>query len=109
MSTTNQDYFSKYRLLMAKTGRDPEEEWLPLWMHLKDTAGIMKKLANKWVPESVLAAAGLNSDQFLTTAIFLGAVHDIGKATSYFQSIITQSCPQKYEEITGGEIGRAHV
>ena len=101
MSTTDQGYFSKYRLLMAKTGRNPDEEWLPLWMHLKDTAGIMKKLANKWIPESVLAAAGLNSDQFLATAIFLGAVHDIGKATSYFQSIITQSCPQKYEEITG--------
>lgn len=49
MSTTDQGYFSKYRLLMAKTGRNPDEEWLPLWMHLKDTAGIMKKLANKWI------------------------------------------------------------
>lgn len=97
----NQDTLSQYRLLMAKTGRETEEEWLPLWMHLKDTAGIMEKLAKKWVPDSIPAAAGMNCSQFLTTAKFLGAVHDIGKATSYFQSIITQNCPQKYDEITG--------
>lgn len=98
--TMNQGTLSQYYLLMAKTGRGTEEEWLPLWMHLKDTAGIMEKLVKKWVPDSIPAAAGLNRSQFLTTAKFLGAVHDIGKATSYFQSIITLNCPQKYDEIT---------
>lgn len=97
----NHDSISKYQLLMAKTSRETEDKWLPLWMHLRDTAGIMEKLAKKWVPDSVLSSTGLNPDQFLTTAKFLGAIHDIGKATSYFQSIITQACPQKYEEITG--------
>ena len=42
-----------YHILMAKTGRDSQEAWLPLWMHLRDTAGVMKKLVPKWVPESV--------------------------------------------------------
>lgn len=99
MKSINQNIISQYRYLMAKTSRDTEEEWLPLWMHLRDTAGIMKKLVKKWISNSIFTAAGLNNEQFLTVAVFLGAVHDIGKATSYFQSIITQACPQKYDEI----------
>ena len=90
----------RYGILMAKTGRDMEETWLPLWMHLRDTAGIMEKLVSEWVPVSVFSAAGLEKEQFLAVAIFLAAVHDIGKATSYFQSVITGSCAEKYEEIT---------
>lgn len=92
----------RYRILMAKTGRDTEEAWLPLWMHLRDTAGIMKKLAAEWVPESVFKAAKLEREKFSAAAVFLAATHDIGKATSYFQSVITGSCAGKYEEITGG-------
>lgn len=89
-----------YQILMAKTGGESGEGWLPLWMHLRDTAGVMKRLVVKWVPESVFAAAGLDFESFLTTAVFLGAIHDIGKATSYFQSVITKTCLQKYEEIS---------
>lgn len=85
---------------MAKTGRDLETTWLPLWMHLRDAAGIMKKLVSKWVPESVFSAAKLGYEEFSTAAIFLAATHDIGKATSYFQSVITGTCAGKYEEIT---------
>lgn len=88
-----------YKILMAKTDKETGEAWLPLWMHLRDTAGIMKKLAVKWVPEAVVSAAGMEDDQFITAAVFLGAIHDIGKATSYFQSIITRACPEKGEEI----------
>lgn len=91
MSILNQGNGSEYRVLMAKTGQETEGTWLPLWMHLRDTAGIMKKLVKKWVSESVLAAAGLDEKQFLDVAVFLGAVHDIGKATSYFQSVITRA------------------
>ena len=99
MLNINQSSVSQYQYLMAKTGRGTEREWLPLWMHLRDTAGIMKKLVKKWLPNLVFTATGLNEEQFLSTAVFLGAIHDIGKATSYFQSIITQACPPKYEEI----------
>lgn len=89
----------KYQILMAKTSRETEEEWLPLWLHLKDTAGVIKKLVKQWLPEAVINAAGLEAKQFEKTAVFLAAVHDIGKATSYFQSIITKACPEKFEEI----------
>lgn len=87
--------------LVGKTGHDNEKGWLPLWMHLRDTAGIMKRLVASWVPESVLTAADMERDAFYTAAVFLAALHDIGKATSYFQSVITVSCPEKQEEMQG--------
>lgn len=89
----------KYQILMAKTGRDTEEAWLPLWMHLRDTAGVMKKLVPKWVSKSVFSAAEMEYEPFLSAAVFLAATHDIGKATSYFQSIITGACIDKYADI----------
>lgn len=91
----------KYRILMAKADRDTEELWLPLWMHLRDTAGIMKKLVIKWLPKAVWPAAKMDEEQFLSAAVFLAAVHDLGKATSYFTNIIIKRCPEKYDEITG--------
>ena len=45
--------WKEYRALMAKTEKDTGGTWLPLWMHLRDAAGIMRKLAAKWVPEAV--------------------------------------------------------
>ncbi len=89
----------RYQYLMAKTNRDSKEAWLPLWMHLKDTAGIMKRLVEKWISPAVVSAAGLEMEQFLKVAVFLAAIHDIGKATSYFQSVITEGCLGKREEI----------
>ncbi len=89
----------KYQILMAKTGRGTEEAWLPLWMHLRDTVGVMKKLVPKWVPKSVFSAAEMEYESFLSAAVFLAATHDIGKATSCFQSVITRDCVDKYADI----------
>lgn len=89
------------QFLVGKTGRGDEKGWLPLWMHLRDTAGIMKKLIASWVPESVFTAADMEHETFCAAAVFLAAVHDIGKATSYFQSVITVSCPEKRKEMQG--------
>ncbi len=89
----------KYQILVAKTGRDIEEAWLPLWMHLRDTAGVMKKLVSKWVPKSIFSVAEMEYEPFGAAAVFLAATHDIGKATSYFQSIIIGSWIDKYAEI----------
>lgn len=90
----------QYRQLMAKSSPDTGQMWLPLWMHLEDTAGVMRKLVASWIPEAVINASGMDYDQFMVIAAFLAAVHDIGKATSYFQHIITKSCPEKYEDVT---------
>lgn len=84
-----------YNFFVAKKDGN---KWLPLWMHLRDTAEIIKKIIKKWVPFSTITSAGLSEDEFEVAAIFLAAVHDIGKATSYFQSLITKDIPdQRYD------------
>lgn len=44
------------RLLAGKTDSNDTSLWLPLWMHLRDTAEIMELLVRKWLPESVKKA-----------------------------------------------------
>ena len=39
--------------IVAKAGRINELKWLPLWMHARDTAEVMKYLIREWLPESV--------------------------------------------------------
>ena len=40
------------RLLAGKTDPNNTSLWLPLWLHLRDTAEIMELLVRKWLPES---------------------------------------------------------
>lgn len=72
------------RLFIAKTGRSTDE-WLPLQMHMKDTADIMEKLLFDFVSASFSASCGLTNEETFKTAKFLAYVHDIGKATVGFQ------------------------
>ena len=41
------------RHIVAKSGKNGEQTWLPLWMHAEDTAGVMEWLADNWLSESV--------------------------------------------------------
>lgn len=101
----------KYHGLIAKTDNNDTALGLPLWMHLKDTMGIASKLVEEWVPKSVLKATGMDVDLFRETAIFLAGVHDIGKATSHFQSIITKKCVEQRDvlERYGFEIDDKYI
>lgn len=80
--------------LIAKSGSN-QNEWLPLWMHLKDTAGIMRKLLSEFVSDSFVVSCGLNKDELIYTAVFLAYVHDIGKATVGFQYKIGKNVPER--------------
>ena len=86
--------------LAAKTNLEDNSQWLPLWMHLRDTAEIMKRLLQNWVPISVRKTIGMEEEQAINTACFLGAVHDIGKATAVFQKNIFMHLPQVHERFT---------
>ena len=79
--------------LPAKANRKNPDAWLPLWMHLRDTAAVMDYLISVWLPDSVKKAinpAG-NEEQLWKMAVLLGALHDLGKATPAFCSMILQN------------------
>jgi CRISPR-associated endonuclease/helicase Cas3 len=75
-----------YKLLPGKTGE--HNAYLPLWMHLEDTADVMAYLCEKRVPGSVIRATGLDHSSFIRICRFLALTHDIGKATPEFISKI---------------------
>lgn len=65
-------------------------KWLPLSIHLEDTANIMAFLWEEYLSKgqkNIVIESINSSDNFegLSLAIFLGAIHDIGKATPVFQ------------------------
>ena len=56
---------NKTRFLAGKTDPENTSLWLPLWMHLWDTAGIMERLVRQWLPESVKRAMGFEREEAL--------------------------------------------
>ena len=95
---------NKTRFLAGKTDPENASLWLPLWMHLWDTAGIMERLVRQWLPESVKRSMGFEREEaLLAHARFLGGIHDIGKATVAFQANILPTLPevrQRLETLT---------
>ena len=76
-------------VMAAKSSKLRPEEWLPFWMHSLDTAGILKKLLRRWVPQHILSVGGkISPEELEKVIIFLGLVHDIGKLTEIFQGRI---------------------
>lgn len=59
------------RLLAGKTNSNDTSLWLPLWMHLRDTAEIMELLVRKWLPENVKKATDLDEEALIALARFL--------------------------------------
>lgn len=72
---------TKTRNLWAKSGENGD--WLPLRIHMADAAGIALKLRDNWLPLGTrnFLACGMSR-----LAVFLAAVHDVGKATPVFQA-----------------------
>lgn len=77
------------RHLAAKTG-DCSGEWLPLWLHLADTACVAEYLLTHFLSDSFKEYEGFSPELLRKTVLFLAYAHDIGKATALFQSRITQ-------------------
>ena len=91
---------NKTRFLVGKTDPENTSLWLPLWMHLWDTAGIMELLVRQWLPESVKRAMGIEREEaLLAHARFLGEIHDIGKATVAFQANILRTLPEARQRL----------
>lgn len=88
-----------YVYFTAKTDPENTNKWLPLWMHCKDTAMVMKKLF-EWLPMSVFEQMSITLDEARKISVFLGAVHDIGKATNKFQLNINKALPDIAERLS---------
>ena len=80
----------KARSLWAKSDYGEGEAWLPLYVHAADAAAMGEKLWDQWLPQgvkqAVADAAGIDAALTRRLAVFLCAVHDIGKATPVFQA-----------------------
>lgn len=77
------------RSLWGKSDYGVGESWLPLYVHMADSAGVAERLWNSWVSRSTrtIVARAFDGDERLAQSVFmfLAAVHDIGKATPAFQ------------------------
>lgn len=68
-------------------GSDNVVAWLPLHVHLADTAAVMRLLVEQWVPQHVLelvAGDAGDRESAVTLLTWLAAVHDVGKISPAF-------------------------
>ncbi|WP_427112727.1 CRISPR-associated helicase Cas3' [Megasphaera sueciensis] len=84
------DCYNDARLMDTLWGKiKSNNQWLPLVIHLKDTAAVMKLLYDKWLSGHAkyeLSRLTNLSEVNLTKLLrFLGLAHDLGKATPGFQ------------------------
>ena len=79
------------RSLWGKSDGGEGACWLPLYMHMLDSAGIAGCLWDKWLPEGTRAlfVRTLGGDPCCARklACFIAGIHDIGKATPSFQGM----------------------
>ncbi len=81
--------------------------WLPLWMHSKDTAGIILRLLEEWLPRHFVELSGYRLEELKKICCLLALVHDLGKLTPVFAARITETIPDvrgKLEHL-GLEVG----
>ena len=86
------------KALAAKSERMDKSKWLPLVIHASDTAGIMQRLFNKWLPEHVRNELLKNIPLHIESSSYvkrfcelLALLHDIGKITPSFQNMIAKN------------------
>ena len=72
-------------LWAKKEEKDGLMYWLPLTVHLEDTGRIMGLLWEHWLSEGQKRTVTDDTDIGKQIAIFIGAIHDIGKASPAFQ------------------------
>lgn len=90
--------------LWAKKTNDGSLLWLPLAIHMMDSAETAQTLWKYWLPEGVkraICAGIIEEDLAEQLFIFLAAAHDLGKATPVFQAKPARPlCPEMDERIS---------
>lgn len=108
----------------AKSGYNPERRrWLPLPIHLLDTAAVARYLAKNWLSPSICSIidrefatspSGLSpSEEFTALAAWISGVHDIGKASPAFASKVPElydhMCKSGFERVPVDPLERRKV
>ena len=81
----------KYSILAAKSAGKEEHGWLPVWVHLLDTVGIMENLVDRWISPAFAENISIQISDWKKIAKFVAITHDIGKFTPVFQSKISST------------------
>ena len=79
----------KEQSLWAKKANNNSLAWLPLVIHMRDSAEIARKLWNHWLSDgakTVVYTGIKDIERAERLFVFLAAIHDLGKATPVFQS-----------------------
>ena len=78
------------RALWAKSDYGEGDAWLPLYVHMYDSARVADRLWDAWIPRSTREMLGRSlgerADLARPLVVFLAAAHDLGKATPAFQA-----------------------
>ena len=75
------------------------ENWLPMWVHSKDTAEIMGRLLEAWVPKQTQAICKMEYCALERLCCFIALTHDIGKLTPAFGARILELLPEQREKL----------
>lgn len=89
----------KYSILAAKSAGKEEAGWLPVWVHLLDTVGIMENLVDKWISPAFDEKISIKIPNWKNVAKFVAITHDIGKFTPVFQSKISSALSGHLERL----------
>ena len=79
----------------------PQGNWLPVWAHCMDTAGVMGYLLREWAAETVQErlSRNISRKEVGRLGTFLALVHDVGKLTPLFQGKIAWQLPRAAQRI----------
>lgn len=106
-------------LCASALGKARENEYLPLWMHLADTAAVMYFLMTEKLSQGLMDSLISDVDgdsaedkrkKVIDSALFLALVHDSGKESALFQSRVEAGIHRDAEgkHQIGSKLDRSH-
>lgn len=93
--------FAAQNLWAKKSYNDGMMLWLPLMIHMKDSAVVAERLWNCWLSKGVkntISDGTGGEEQAERLFVFLAAIHDLGKATPVFQAKLTRPLCRELDE-----------
>jgi len=78
-----------HALWAKKSYKEGCMQWLPLEVHIKDSAAVANRLWRSWIAHGIKETISQGTGNFVSAKklfVFLSAVHDLGKATPVFQA-----------------------